>query len=242
MGSTAAGADAQIVVDFPSRLADGLARGAAGRGHRALDRALAAARPLSIVSDACTACDGPVRSVKLFSRVPLGGIRSLALDEGSRTSVALACILLKERFGLAPQLVSLPLGMRLADAATDAAVMIGDRAMREPDADFPCVCDLGQAWKDWTGLPLVFALWIARPGLDAAGIGRILRRPATKGAGHLEAIARRAAPEIGLPEADCLSYLRDHLQFHLGPRQRQGLARFFELAVRHGLAPEGIRS
>src|SRR5208283_1081432 len=93
----------------------------------------------SIVSDACIACDGPVRSVKLFSRVPLGEIRTLALDEGSRTSVALARILLKERFGLEPEIVSLPLSMRLADVPAEAAVMIGDRAMRESHADFPCV-------------------------------------------------------------------------------------------------------
>ena len=63
-----------------------------------------------IISDACIACRGPVRSVKLFSRVPIENIRTLALDEGSRTSAALIRILLKEEFDLEPELSSLPIG------------------------------------------------------------------------------------------------------------------------------------
>lgn len=226
----------EITVDFPSRLADSLAQ-------QRLDVAIVPSieylrQPGStIVSDACIACEGPVRSVKLFSRVPLRQIRSLALDEGSRTSVALARILLAERFGLQPELKPLPLGMRLADATADAAVLIGDRAMREPGHDFPHVCDLGEAWVEWTGLPLVFALWVARPAAEVALLERVLSAARDAGLGHLDEIARQAAPQVGLPEADCLAYLRDHLRFHLGPRQRLGLRRFFELAVRHGLAP-----
>ena len=65
-----------------------------------------------IVSDACIGCRGPVRSVKLLSRVPLAEIRTLALDEGSRTSVALVRILLRERFGLSPQLLPFPIDTR----------------------------------------------------------------------------------------------------------------------------------
>jgi chorismate dehydratase len=179
-----------------------------------------------------------VQSVKIFSRVPLGQIRMLALDEGSRTSVALARILLRECYGLTPELTCLPLGVPLAEATADAAVLIGDRAMREAGGAFSCVCDLGEAWFRWTGLPLVFALWVARPGADVTPLERILAAARDEGLRHLHEIARRESPRVGLPEADCLSYLRDHLRFHFGPRQRQGLARFFELAVRHGLAPD----
>ena len=94
---------AEIVLDLPSRLADRLATGE-------LDVALIPLiecfnRPsYTVVSDACIGCRGPVLSVKLFSRVPPPEIQSLALDEGSRTSVALARILLKKRFGIEPQL------------------------------------------------------------------------------------------------------------------------------------------
>jgi chorismate dehydratase len=227
--------EAEIVVDFPSRLADGLAE---DRLDVAIVPSIEYLRQpgYAIVSDACIACEGPVRSVKLVSRVPLGKIRSLALDEGSRSSVALARMLLKERFGLEPELRLLPLGKRAADATADAAVLIGDRAMREADGEFACVWDLGEAWYDWTGLPLVFALWVARPGAETAPLAHILSAARDEGLGALAQIAARAAPAIGLPEADCLSYLRDHLQFHFGPRQREGLRRFLKLAVRHGLA------
>jgi predicted solute-binding protein len=57
----------------------------------------------------------------------------------------------------------------------------------------------------------------------------------------LTEIARREAPQIGIPEEDCLSYLRDHLEFRLGRRQRQGLERFFALAARLGLAPADVK-
>ena len=227
---------AEITVDFPSRLADSLAQ-------QRLDVAIVPSieylrQPGStIVSDACIACEGPVRSVRLFSRVPLGQIRSLALDEGSRTSVALARILLAERFGLTPELRSLPLATRPADITAEAAVVIGDRAMHDPDPGFPHVWDLGEAWVGWTGLPLVFALWVARPAAEVTALEGPLSAARDAGLRHLGEIARQAAPEVGLPEAVCLAYLRDHLRFHLGPRQRLGLQRFFELAVRHGLAP-----
>src|SRR5436853_4914289 len=113
----------ELVFDLPSRLADDLA---AGR----LDVALIPSieffqRPdYTIVSDACIACRGPVRSVKLFSRVPLKDIRTLALDEGSRTSIALVRILLLERFGIEPVLLPFPIDARPETIAADALLMI----------------------------------------------------------------------------------------------------------------------
>src|SRR4029453_14916808 len=92
----------ELLLDLPSRLADDLA---AGR----LDVALIPSVEFfqnpdyTIISDARIACRGPVHSVKLFSRVPVRSIESLALDEGSRTSVALVQILLREQFGIVPR-------------------------------------------------------------------------------------------------------------------------------------------
>ncbi len=93
---------AKIIIDLPSRLADALA---AGRLDVAMIPSIESARGsgYSIVSDACIACNGAVRSVKLFGRVPVERVRTLALDEGSRTSAALARILLKERYGIWPE-------------------------------------------------------------------------------------------------------------------------------------------
>jgi dehypoxanthine futalosine cyclase len=231
---------AEVVVDYPSRLADGLAAGK-------LDVALIPsieylAQPgRLIVSDACIAADGPVRSVKLYGRVPPERIRTLALDEGSRTSAALARILLAERFGLSPQLTTLPLGAAPADSPADATVVIGDRGMRPLDGDFAFVWDLGEEWSGLTGLPFVFAMWVAREGVDLGDLAPRLAAARDEGLCAFEQIADAASAAVGLPKAECLSYLRDNLQFHLCPRQRQGLERFFALAAQHALAPSVSR-
>ena len=229
---------AEITFDVPSRLADDLAR---GRLDVAIIPSIEYLRMPGqrIVSDACIACDGPVRSVKLYSRVPVEQIRTLALDEGSRTSAALAQILLKERFGLTPEPQRLPLGVSLEGSTADAAMLIGDRGMRSPVGDFAFVWDLGEQWTRWTGLPFVFALWVARPGIHLGDLDGALATARDDGLCCLDEIAATAAPAVGLSHAECLAYLRDHLKFHLGRRQRQGLELFFELAVRHRLAPRG---
>lgn len=230
--------EATVRVDLPSRLADDLA---AGRLDVATIPSVEYFRGTgyTIVSDACIACEGPVRSVKLCSRVPIDQIRTLALDEGSRTSAALARILLKERFGLEPELQRLPIGASVDDSTAEAAVLIGDRAMR-PQQTYRFDWDLGEQWFCWTGLPFVFSMWIARQGVDLRGWGDILAAARDEGIRSLAEIARLDARAIGIPEQQCLSYLRDNLVFRLGVRQWQGLQRFRELAVRHGLAPEGV--
>ena len=230
---------ATVTVDLPSRLAEALSKGL-------LDVALIPsieyfrASGYTVVSDACVACEGPVRSVKLYSRVPIGEIRSLALDEGSRTSAALTKILLDQKFGLQPRFETLPIGAMPNECDTDAVLLIGDRAMRPVEGTFDTVWDLGQQWTDWTGLPFVFAMWVARPGVDSQWLGKVLGTARDAGIEKLEEIAQREAPIVGISEASCLSYLRDHLTFHLGIRQRKGLMRFYELAQKRGLAPEGV--
>jgi chorismate dehydratase len=199
----------------------------------------------TVVSDACVACHGPVQSVKLYSRVPVRQIRTLALDEGSRTSAALARILLKEQYAVEPVVGTLPIGHTLEQSTADATLLIGDRGMLAPTGHYPLIWDLGQQWCEWTGLPFVFAMWIARPkvdfrpGVDLPQIGRWLSATRDEGVRRLAEIAHTEAPAVGISEAQCLSYFRDHLTFHLGVPQRQGLQRFAELAARHCLAPAG---
>ncbi len=231
--------NARIVEDLPSRLADGLAAGM-------LDVALVPSiehfrNPgTTIVSDACVACRGPVRSVKLYGRVPVESVRTLALDEGSRTSAALARILLKERFGLEPEVERLPIGSSIEDSGADAVVLIGDRGMHSPPGSFAFVWDLGEEWLRWTGLPFVFSMWVARPHLDLNGLDRVLAAARDEGEQRLEEIARCASPVVGISEEECLAYLRDHLVFHLGERERRGLETFREYAARNRLAPTGV--
>ncbi|MGH7194645.1 MAG: menaquinone biosynthetic enzyme MqnA/MqnD family protein [Candidatus Saccharimonadales bacterium] len=220
---------AELVLDVPSRLADDLATGK-------LDVALIPSieyfqdASYTIVSDACIACRGPVLSVKLFSRVPVEKIGTLALDEGSRTSVALVRILLKQQFGLAPRLEPLSLGSSVGDSAADAVLVIGDRAMHSPGGPFAAVWDLGDEWRRWAELPFVFAMWVARPGVEFDELADLLAQARDVGLANLAEIAAVEAAPLGLSHPQCVAYLRDNLYFYLGPRERAGLERFRQLA------------
>jgi chorismate dehydratase len=229
---------AQISVDVPSRLAEGLR---SGRFDVAMVPSIEYTRNpgASIVADVCIASDGAVRSVRLHSRVPLDQVRSLALDEGSRTSAALARIWLKERWNLAPELQPPPIGAAPDASPADAIMLIGDRGMKSPGGGFRFEWDLGREWTRWTGLPFVFALWVARPGAQLDGLDAAMAQARDEGLRHLDEISRRASAALDIPEDQCLTYLRDHLEFQLGPRQQSGLRRFYNLAAKHGLTKKG---
>ena len=233
----AGSADFDLLFDLPSRLADRLA--AADLDVALIPTVEAFQNPeYTIISDACIACRGPVWSVKLFSRVPLAQIKSLALDEGSRTSVALVRILLNERFGIEPQLEPLPIGETTGNTQADAILLIGDRAIHPPAEKFTAVWDLGDQWCRWAELPFVFAMWTARPGVEVGSLGEALAAARDAGALQLEHIAAAEAAAVGLTPEECLHYFRDNLHFQLGERERQGLELFRKLSVQRGLAPD----
>ncbi len=231
---------ARLVLDLPSRLADQLAQGQ-------LDVALIPTIEFfhdpryTIVSDACIACRGPVLSVKLLCRKPVEQIRTLALDEGSRTSAALVRILLAERFGVTPELQPLPIGARLSDTQADAVLLIGDRSMHAPEGErFAAIWDLGDEWCRWTGLPFVFAMWVGRADVDLAGIDTLLGDARDQGLAHLDEIVAQEAAPLGLTNPQCFAYLHDNLYFYLGPREMQGLNLFYKKASDLKLAPPGV--
>lgn len=231
------GFEAELLLDYPSRLADQLAKGQLDVALIPSVEALSDA-DYRIVSDACVATHGPVMSVKLFCRKHPGRVRSVALDEGSRTSAALVRIMLEERYGVRPELLSLPLGKGVEDTAADAVLLIGDRAMHKPDGPFATVWDLGSEWLSWTGLPFVFAMWVARRDLDLGPVERLLAEARDLGCRRLGEIARREASKLGLSEAVARRYLEEHLHFQLGSAERTGLRMFHELARKLGLVPD----
>ncbi|SFJ54433.1 menaquinone biosynthetic enzyme MqnA/MqnD family protein [Planctomicrobium piriforme] len=226
---------ADLVLDYPSRLADDLARGR-------LDVALipsveAFSDPdYEVVSDACVSTRGEVFSVKLYCRVHPGEIKTLALDEGSRTSAALTKVMLEERFGVTPKLQSLPLGQSTASCTADAVLLIGDRAMLPPQEDFHTVWDLGDEWVRWTGLPFVFAMWVARKDCALQSVPTQLSAARDAGLLHVEEISKRGSEQLHLPYDMVYRYLTRNLHFKLGPAERAGLRLFQELAASHGLA------
>jgi chorismate dehydratase len=149
---------------------------------------------------------------------------------------------LAQRLGLKPRSRPLPIGDSLGNSTADAVLLIGDRAIRQPAGRFTFVWDLGEEWSCWTGLPFVFAMWVARPGVDLGNLADALGAARDEGVRRLDEIAARESVKLAIPAKTCRRYLRNHLGFQLGPRQREGLERFRLLAAAHRLAPVGYAS
>lgn len=234
--------EVRLSMEVPSRLAELLAAGE-------LDLALipsveylrGADRGYTILPGFAIAARGPVRSVKLFSRVPLDRIERLALDDGSRTSQALARVWLDARHGVRPSVIErLPLGVSVLESTADAVVVIGDRAMKVADEPFHTVVDLAEAWRELTGLPFVFALWVARGGAELGSLPAALDRSRREGLAHADELARLHGPRLGLDVQTCRDYLTRVLSYDLGEPELAGLRRFARMAASLGLAPEGV--
>ncbi len=215
-----------LFLDLPSRLADRLAAGD-------LDVALIPSveyfkgRNLRIVSNACIACHGNVRSVRLLFRVPPREVRTLALDEGSRTSAALSQVLLSERFGIRPQKQPLPITADYRDVVADAVLIIGDRAMEVDTSQYVQTWDLGAEWLSQTGFPFVFAMWVASArASEELALG--LENSRDAGLCNIQEICDAEAPKYGLSTASCRDYFLKHLHFHLGERELAGLQLFHQ--------------
>src|SRR5437016_4405236 len=185
--------EAELILDVPSRLADGLRAGS-------LDVALIPvieyfrAGSYSMLPHIAIASHGPVLSVTLFSRVPWQEIHSVALDEGSRTSAVLAQLLLRERYAVHAALEPLPLNRRAEEVAADAVLLIGDRAMRACLPGFAHAYDLGQEWFSWTGLPFVYAVWAVREGVELGTVAEALHEAKRRGCKRSGIIAHEEAP------------------------------------------------
>ena len=231
--------DAELILDYPSRLADDLELGR-------LDVALIPiieyfrAGTYRLVPNISIASHGPVLSVTLFSRTPWSKIRRVTLDEGSRTSAALAQILLRERYHVQPEIRPLPLDQPAEQVDADAVLLIGDRAMHACLPGFAHAFDLGQEWHDWTGLPFVYAAWAVRDGVDLGPVADALAEAKRRGLENIGPIAAHEAQLLGLDAGFCRRYLANIIRFDLGPREQAGLQRYYQLACELGLAPCGV--
>jgi len=225
-----------LSLNLPSRLAEQLAAAE-------LDVALIPSaeyfrgqwRGYRIVSDAAIACRGPVWSVRLLSRVPIDQIQTLALDVGSRTSAALVQVLLHRVCGIRPRTVPLSIEQVAEHTDADAILMIGDRAMHPPTGIYHEIIDLGQWWGDLTGLPFVFAMWVARRDVDLGPLEAILTECRDEGVQQIESIAAAEAGPNGLTVKELRRYFTDNLHFYLGNDERRALTTFYDSLVEIGL-------
>jgi chorismate dehydratase len=232
-----------LSLDVPSRLLDGLV-------HRRFDVALLPVIDyqrmpgLRLLTAGGIGSDGPTLTVRIFSAIPVERIQTLACDTDSHTSVALARVLLAERFGIRPTFVDLQRegseGPR--DPAT-AVLLIGDKVVcEEPKGLLRHQVDLGEAWKELTGLPFLFAAWMARPDIDLADLPAQLDRAKRAGLNHVDAIIERHARPRGWPADVARKYLTHHLQYDVTPRHLEAVRLFHDLAHRHGILPQPPRS
>ncbi|MCS6952963.1 MAG: menaquinone biosynthesis protein [Bryobacteraceae bacterium] len=213
----------------PAECADRLAEGRADVGLLPVVELLR--QELKVIPGVGIACRGPVRSILLVSKQPFARIRTLAADSASRTSVTLARMVLWHRYGarLEVRPTAADLNRMLEEA--DAALLIGDPALCLPAEALPYrVLDLGQAWLDWTGLPMVFAVWAGRPECVTPELATPFLESCRFGRARLEEIVRREAAPRGIPEELARAYLSRHIVHELGPREYEGLERFLQAA------------
>ena len=191
---------------------------------------------LKILPDLCVASTHEVKSVILVSRGPLEQVRRVALDQNSRTSVALLRILLQER-GIHPEyLHERPDPERMLSEA-DAALLIGDPALKV-ERDKYQVIDLAAEWNALTGLPFVFAVWAVRAGVDLPDLSFYFKSSLRYGLSSIDTLSREAAAELGLDSADVRSYLTENLHYFLRHDELAGLEEFYRRAHAHGLILE----
>lgn len=197
---------------------------------------------VQVLENLSVAATHEVRSVILLSRRPARQIRRLALDENSRTSAVLSRIVLKERYGVEPACISLAPDLEVMMERADAAVIIGDPALRVDRTGYR-VLDLAAEWRALTGRPFVFAVWGVRRGVDPSLIAAELQRSLELGLAEMDALVEEAARDLDLEPAAVRGYLTENLSYGLGESELAGLDEFFRRAHNLGLiaSPVPIR-
>ena len=214
-------------LDFrlPAACADALASGAADIGivpSFELTR-----QDLEVLPGAGIACHGPVRSILLISACPAGEIRTLAADSSSRTSVQLARVILERKWGVAPATVSHPPDLEAMLAVADAALVIGDPALRIDPAGLPFhVYDLGAEWVEMTEYPMVFAVWAGRKDAVTPPVVEAFHGSCRYGRARIEEIVQAESAARGFAPGLVREYLTRNVVYELGPRDYEGMELF----------------
>ena len=240
----------EFSIDTPSRLALSLSRGDIEVGLISTIeyfRANPSHASYCILPDIAIASHGSVQSIQLFSRVPIREIQRIGLDTASRTSIALLKILLSEKYGISPAFTTCrpTVNPKTAlqdrpDPPFDAILLIGDSALRHLGSTEYSV-DLGEMWYKYTGLPFVYACWVARTEAELGNLSEVLLESKARGIEQIPEIARLEARKLGFPEKLCLDYLQHHIKYDLGTPEIKGLEMFYKYAVKNDLAPLGRR-
>jgi chorismate dehydratase len=206
-----------------------------------------------------------VRSLLVVSKVPIEMAKSFALDTNSRSTVGLVRIFSRRHWNIDPQFVDMPPDPDAMLAQADAALVIGDPALRlrlridaleakVPGAEGCCCCggedeqpvkgvealfvyDMAQQWREMTGLPAVLAIWVARRGVVTPEMVADFQASREYGLSHIDEIAEGAALKLELPPRELERYLTENIDFSLDEENLAGLRRYYEECARAGLIP-----
>ncbi len=201
-------------------------------------------QPLSILPVGLLGCHGPTLTVRMYSSVPLDRIERIYCDTDSHTSVALLQILLRERYGISPELIDYDARESVADnhplEYPESMMLIGDKVVTNspPAVRYPHQLDLGEAWRELTGKPFVFALWMARQDADPASLrtaGIALDHQRRHNQERLDGIIHTRVRPGNWPVDLAKSYLTQRITYEFDETHLESLELFFDKAHEHNL-------
>jgi len=208
-----------MVIDYPASIASMLLKDEIDMGLVPV-AIIPAMKEHYINGRYCIGSNGPVASVCLFSETPVEKVERVLLDYQSRTSVQLAKVLLKEYWKVSPELINAGKNFRDLINGNTAGVVIGDRALEQRRLS-PYIYDLGEAWKNMTGLPFVFAAWISNKPLDPQFIAEF-DEANRQGIGQIDAVVT----ENPYTTFNLRDYFTKYLDYRLDDAKRLGLEKF----------------
>ncbi len=193
----------------------------------------------SVADGAAVASNGPVQSVRMFSRKPWNEIKTLALDQSSMTSNALAQIILREQFDVEPEVQPLPPDAEAMLAACDACVIIGDKGLEANPAGAE-VIDLGSAWQTLTGLPFVWAIWTSHDPMEEALVQELQTavQQSSPSGGNWKEVVAFAAARSGWNAELVHEYLTRCVSHQFGETETRGMALYAKKLMENGLVEQ----
>ncbi len=194
-----------------------------------------------IIPGGSIASNGLVESVRLFIKAPsIDQIKTVALDKDSMTSCVLTKIILWKRYSLKPEFITLDDKRKIYNEYADAFLVIGDDAMKVREEGF-IILDLGEEWYELTGLPFVYAVWVAKSESKLKGLGELLVDAKEHGLEFVNEIADIEAKRLEMEKERCLRYLKESIKYNLGEQEIYGLKTFYDYALEMGEVSEGVK-
>ncbi len=194
-----------------------------------------------IIPGGSIASNGLVESVRLFIKAPsIDQIKTVALDKDSMTSCVLTKIILWKKHSLKPEYITLDDKREIYNDYADAFLVIGDDAMKVQEEGF-IILDLGQEWKELTGLPFVYAVWVTRSESKLKGLSELLVDAKEHGLKYVNEIADIEAKRLEMEKERCIRYLKESIKYNLGEREIRGLNYFYDYALEIGEVREGVK-